>query len=89
MILQRGMATVYTQADLTAVTAAIVDLATGKRVVTVTYAGPPQRSVQYAAVDLPQLRALQAEIQRDLNATPTYRRVSFGKGFDSGGGSSA
>ena len=76
------MATVYTQDDLTQVTAAIVALATGSRVVTVTYAGPPQRSVTYGFANLTDLRALQAEIQRDLQGTPTYRRVSFNKGFD-------
>ena len=76
------MADVYTSADLAAVKAAIVQLATGARVVTVTYAGPPQRSVEYATVDLDKLRALQAEIQREINGTPTYRRVSFNKGFD-------
>lgn len=79
------MATVYTQADLTAVTAAIVALASGTRTVTVSYAGPPARSITYGIAQLGELRALQAEIQRDLNGTPTYRRVSFAKGFDNGG----
>jgi hypothetical protein len=76
------MASMYTQADLTAVKAAIIALATGQRVARVVYAGPPQREVDYVATDLPQLRSLQTEIQRDLQGTPTYSRVSFNKGFD-------
>ena len=76
------MADVYTSADLVSVTNAIRALMTGTRTVTVTFAGPPQRSVTYAAASLGELRALQAEIQREVNGTPTYRRISFNKGFD-------
>lgn len=76
------MADVYTSADLVAVTNAIRALMTGARVAVVTYAGPPQRSVTYSASSLNDLRSLQAEIQREVNGTPTYRRVSFNKGFD-------
>jgi hypothetical protein len=78
------MADVYTSDDLVAVTNAIRSLMTGSRAVTVTYAGPPQRSVTYAAVNLGELRALQAEIQREVNGSPTFRRISFAKGFDDG-----
>lgn len=83
------MATVYTQADLTSVTAAIVALATGTRTVTVTYAGPPTRTVTYGAANLAELRALQAEIQREVNSSPRFRRAAFAKGFDPGSSSSA
>ena len=81
--------TVYTQADLTAVTQAIMALATGTRVTSVTFEGPPRRTTEYAAADLPQLRALQAEIQREVNASPRFRRFGFSKGFDPGSSSSA
>ena len=77
----------WMQADVTAVQAAIVALASGTRTILVSYAGPPARSVQYAATDLPNLRSLLAEMQRQLAGTPTYRRVSFGKGFDPRGNS--
>lgn len=82
MILTYGMA--WTQQDADAVRAAVIALASGTRVYMVSYAGPPARSVQYAAAELPQLRALLAEIQRSLAGTPTFRRVSFSKGFDPG-----
>jgi len=80
------MATVYTQDDLAQVKAAIMALATGQRAITVTYAGPPQRSVTYGIAELADLRALQAEIQRDVNASPTFRRASFSKGFNTSNG---
>lgn len=76
------MPSVYTTSDLTTVKNAIIELASGARTVTVTYAGPPSRSITYAAAQLPQLRELLSEIQRDLNNAPTYRRTSFNKGFD-------
>jgi len=84
------MATVYTQADLAAVTAAIIALATGSRVASVTFApaGQATRTVQYVASDLGELRALQAEIQREVNGSPTFRLATFAKGFDSGSSSS-
>lgn len=77
----------YTQSDLTQVTAAIMALATGSRPITVTYAGPPQRSVTYGVANLGELRALQAEIQREVNGSPTFRRVRYNQGFDTGGAS--
>lgn len=79
MILTSSMA--WTQAEADQVRAAILELATGTRVVTVSYAGPPARSVQYAAADLPTLRELLAEMERSATGATTYRRVSFSKGF--------
>lgn len=76
----------WTQADADAVKAAIVALASGTRVTTVVYQGPPQREVQYAATDLPQLRSLYAEIERAVNGAPTFRNASFSKGFYPSGG---
>lgn len=85
MILTSSMAWMQTDAD--AVRAAVVALATGARVVTVSYAGPPARSVQYAAAQLDELRSLLAQMDRQLAATPSFRRVSFSKGFDPPAGS--
>lgn len=79
------MADVYTSDDLVAVTNAIRALMAGTRVVTVLYSASgttAARSVTYGAANLNDLRSLQAEIQREVNGTPTYRRVSFNKGFD-------
>lgn len=82
MILTSWMA--WTQGDADQVRAAITALATGTRVVTVNYAGPPARSVTYAPVNLGELRSLLSEIERATASTPTFRRVSFSKGFDNG-----
>jgi hypothetical protein len=73
----------WTQADADAVRAAILALASGTRVVTVSYAGPPARSVEYGAADLAELRRLLAEMERTASGATTFRRVSFSKGFDS------
>lgn len=81
MILTSGMA--WTQADVDAVKAAIVDLASGKRVVTVSYAGPPARSVTYGAADLEALRNLHSEMERSVSGKTRFRRVAFSKGFGS------
>jgi hypothetical protein len=61
----------YTQADLDNVTAAIVALARGERVVSVT-AG--SRTVQYAQADMDRLRALQAEMKAEIGATAGRQR---------------
>ncbi len=81
MILTIGMA--WTQADADQVRAAIVALASGTRAVSVSYAGPPARSVTYGAANLGELRALLSEMERTATGAPTYRRVSFSKGFGS------
>jgi gpW protein len=72
----------WTQGDLDQVRAAVLALATGARVYSILYAGPPQRQVQYAAVDLPELRKLIAEIERSVSGATAFRRVTFSKGFD-------
>jgi hypothetical protein len=61
----------YTQTDLDNVTAAIIALARGERVVSVT-AG--SRTVQYAQADMDKLRALQAEIRAEINAAAGRQR---------------
>ena len=57
----------YSQTDLESVEAAILALAKGERIVTVSVAG---NRVEYGQADLPQLRALRAEIRNDLTANP-------------------
>lgn len=72
----------WTQTDADAVRAAIVALATGARVVNVTYAGPPSRSVTYHATDLAALRTLLAEMEGSVAAQTgnSYRLATTRKG---------
>ena len=69
------MATTWTQADIDALKVAI---ASG--VLSVSYAGPPTRTITYQSLDA--MRSLLAEMVRQVNSTPAYRRVAFSKGFD-------
>jgi len=73
----------WTADELAQVREAILALVTGARVVSISYAGPPARSVSYQIADLGQLRALLAEMQRGLGGT-TYRLASTRKGLGSG-----
>ncbi len=68
------MAAGWTQADIDSLKAAI---ATG--VLTVSYAGPPSRTVQYHSPDA-MMRTL-ATMVREVSGTPNYRRVRHNKGF--------
>lgn len=65
---------------------AIRDLVIGKRVVSVSFAGPPARSVSYQMAQLSDLRSVLAEINRELGTGPTYRlgAVNNGLGGPSG-----
>ena len=80
MILTAGMAA-YTQSDADAVRAAILALATGQRVASVSYAGPPARTVQYVATDLDKLKDLLADIESSLRTTPGFRLAKTCKGL--------
>lgn len=71
----------WSSADVAQVRAAVVALAAGTRVVTVSYAGPPARSVTYGAANLGELRELLAEMERSASKTPSFRRVAHSKGF--------
>lgn len=64
----------WTQAEIDALKAAI---ASG--VLKVSYDGPPKRSVEYNS--LGEMRALLAEMRRDVGSVPTYRRAKWKKGF--------
>lgn len=69
------MANLWTQADVDQLKAAI---ATG--VLSVDYEGPPKRMVTYQSLGA--MRALLAEMVRQVNGTTSFRRASFSKGFD-------
>ena len=75
----------WTQAEVDQVKAAVEALATGVAVQTVTYAGPPSRTVTYHPTDLDKLRKLLGEMQADMNAQNGKSAVSFAsfsKGFN-------
>lgn len=67
--------------ELAQIQAAVLALATGARVASVSYAGPPARTIQYVPADLGQLRALLAEATASSGGM-TFRRAAFSKGFD-------
>lgn len=71
----------WTQSDLDQVKAAILALATGTRTVSISFTGPPARSQTFAVVQLGELRALQAEMQRELGGGGTYRLAAARKGL--------
>lgn len=64
----------WTQADIDKLKAAI---ASG--ILSVSYAGPPARSITYQS--LAEMRKLLAEMERSVSGSTTYRRVAFSKGF--------
>ncbi len=70
----------YTERDLNKVKRAILYLAEGKRVVSVSLAG---REVKYGQAELPQLRELANEIQSELSKhqAPRYTLIKSDKGL--------
>lgn len=62
----------YTEADRETVKAAILALATGQRVVTITAADG--RSTTWAQSDMDKLRGLLSEIERDIASVSGRRR---------------
>jgi len=67
-----GTGIAYTEADLATVKAAILALATGQRVVTVTAADG--RSMTWAQSDMDKLRGLLSEIESDIASVSGRRR---------------
>lgn len=68
------MADIWTQSDIDTLRAAI---ASG--VLSVSYAGPPSRTVTYQNLDA--MRKLLAEMTRTVNKPPAYRRAQVKRGF--------
>ena len=71
----------YTEADLNNVKNALLNLAMGKRVVSVSLAN---KSIQYAQADMEKLEKLLAVIQADLDAAagqPSFYLTSTSKGL--------
>ena len=67
----------WTQSDLTQLNEAIIALATGKRVVSVTVDG---QTTQYAATDLDKLKTLRDEMQAEIGtAYPRPIRIRPGR----------
>lgn len=70
----------WTADELAQIRAAVLALATGTRVASVSYAGPPARSVSYQAADLPTLRAILAEAEQAQRSS-NYRLAATRKGL--------
>jgi len=71
----------YTQEDLNNVSAAITSLLLNQRRVSCTIQG---NRIEYAPVDLPQLRAIRSEIQSEISYADgalNYVLVQTGKGI--------
>jgi hypothetical protein len=68
------MAVTWTQDDIDTLKAAI---ASG--VLTVSYAGPPARTITYQ--NLAEMRELLADMNRQVSEAPTRRLAQFSKGF--------
>ena len=69
------MAGIWTQADIDKLKQAVASGA-----LTVSYAGPPARSITYQSLDA--MRSLLTEMVREVNDAPRFRRFAFRKGFD-------
>ena len=70
----------YTKTDLESVESAILKLATGERVVSVSISGT---RIDYGQADLPQLRVLRSEIESSLSSGSGGRTliISTSKGL--------
>ena len=80
MILHGRMAGTWTQTDIDKLKQAVASGA-----LTVSYAGPPARSITYQSLDA--MRSLLSEMVRQVEKPPTFRRFAFSKGFDPPSGS--
>lgn len=69
----------WTQADVDTLAAAV-----GSGVLTVTYDGPPRRSITYQSLEA--MRALLAAMRKAAGAAPASRLVGTKKGFVGNGG---
>jgi hypothetical protein len=74
----------WTQVDLDRLKAAILALALGEGVQTVSYDGPPKRMISYSPRDLGAMRALLASMQQDVGGAAgeaSYRLIATRKGL--------
>lgn len=71
----------WTAEDVAKLRAAIVALASGEAVQSVSFDGPPSRTVTYHPMDLDKMRNLLAEMTREVGAAPAQRLAGFRKGF--------
>ena len=71
------MAITWTQDDIDALKKAI-----SGGVLTVTFDGPPKRSITYQS--LSEMRALLSDMNRQITGAPTHRLVKWRKGFRDG-----
>jgi hypothetical protein len=71
----------WTPADAETIRGAILKLALGERDVTISYGGPPARTRTFQTVELDDLRALLAEVQREVGGGATYRLGATRKGL--------
>lgn len=76
--------TLWTDADIDKLKAAILALGTGTSVLTVRYSGPPAREVTYQQQDLASMRDLLAFVRAEVRAATgtrrTYRHARIKKG---------
>lgn len=73
----------WTQADADKLSAAIISLASGEAVLSVSYNGPPARTITYQQRDLKQMRDLLAQVNASIARQAggkTYRLAGFRKG---------
>lgn len=68
------MSVIWTQADIDTLHAAVVG-----GLLSVKYAGPPQREITYQSLD--SMRSLLAEMNRQVSSAPTHRKVQWKKGY--------
>ena len=71
----------YTDADLAAVQAAILALATGTRVISMTIGG---KTIQYGPAQINELKALRDEVKNEVESAagrPKYVLTSTSKGL--------
>jgi hypothetical protein len=74
----------WTQADIDKLSRAIVALASGEGIQSVSYDGPPRRTVTYQAQDLGKMRDLLAAMSQAVARAagrPSYRLIGTRKGM--------
>jgi hypothetical protein len=65
---------IWSQADVDQLKAAVLALGSGQGVQTVTYSGPPARTVVYQPADLPKMQSLLAQVNAAVRDAAGDRR---------------